>query len=206
MDNLKIIVAKNITQLRTLSHLTQLDLGRMISYSDKAISKWERGESIPDAYVLLQLSEIFGVTVDYLLHEHDDEDSPEKIIKKKTINHLAITLITIIGIYTLATLVFLILNLCGINHPMIYMYILPAVMTVLVVFNALWGNRKLGILTVSGLVLSIIFLIYLIFLNANNNLWQITLLSIPAEAIILTGFFIKKHSPVKNIKDQNDTE
>ena len=67
MDELKKTVAKNITALRTSQHMTQFELGEMINYSDKAISRWERGEAVPDAYVLLQLAGIFGVTVDYLL-------------------------------------------------------------------------------------------------------------------------------------------
>ena len=67
MEELKKIVAANLTALRTAKGMTQLELGDMISYSDKAISKWERGESIPDAFVLLKLSRIFGCTVDYLL-------------------------------------------------------------------------------------------------------------------------------------------
>ena len=53
MEELKKIVAANLTALRTAKGMTQLELGEMISYSDKAISKWERGESIPDAFVLL---------------------------------------------------------------------------------------------------------------------------------------------------------
>ena len=58
MEELKKIVAANLTALRTAKGMTQLELGEMISYSDKAISKWERGESIPDAFVLLKLKEL----------------------------------------------------------------------------------------------------------------------------------------------------
>ena len=54
--------------------MTQLELGEALSYSDKAVSKWERGEAIPDAYVLKKLSAIFNVSVDYLLSEHDEKE------------------------------------------------------------------------------------------------------------------------------------
>ena len=74
VDALKKITAQNLIRLRTSHHLTQFELGEKISYSDKAVSRWERGEAVPDAYVLLQLSEIFHVTVDDLLHEHTEEE------------------------------------------------------------------------------------------------------------------------------------
>ena len=52
MDELKEIIAKNLTELRTCAHLTQLQLAEMLNYSDKAVSKWERGEAVPDIRVL----------------------------------------------------------------------------------------------------------------------------------------------------------
>ena len=64
MDNLKNIVSKNIIYLRKLNQMTQFELGKKLNYSDKAISKWERGEAIPDAYILKQMSELFHVSVD----------------------------------------------------------------------------------------------------------------------------------------------
>ena len=70
MVDLKLIVASNIIKLRTDAKMTQSELGEKLNYSDKSVSKWERAESLPDANVLKQLSEIFGVTVDFLLNTH----------------------------------------------------------------------------------------------------------------------------------------
>ena len=67
MEDIKQIIAKNIASLRTDSKLTQLELAEKLNYSDKAISKWERGESIPDVITLKAVADLFGVTVDYLL-------------------------------------------------------------------------------------------------------------------------------------------
>ena len=64
LSELKLISASNIIKLRTQKGMTQAELGAILNYSDKTISKWERGEAIPDAYVLLQMAEIFGVSVD----------------------------------------------------------------------------------------------------------------------------------------------
>ena len=76
MEDLKQIVAKNITELRTAQNLTQAELGEKLNYSDKSISKWERGEAIPDVRVLKEMGGIFGVTVDYLICSHDGEEPP----------------------------------------------------------------------------------------------------------------------------------
>ena len=53
--------------------LTQIELAEKINYSDKAVSKWERGESIPDVSVLLELSKLFGVSIDFLVTAHENK-------------------------------------------------------------------------------------------------------------------------------------
>ena len=51
-EQLKQTVANNIAQLRKSKGLTQLELAERLNYSDKAVSKWERGEGLPDVLVL----------------------------------------------------------------------------------------------------------------------------------------------------------
>ena len=53
MEDIKSIVAKNITELRLLNNMTQMELAEKLNYSDKTISKWERAESTPDISVLV---------------------------------------------------------------------------------------------------------------------------------------------------------
>ena len=77
-ENLRAIIAANIAELRKSRSMTQQDLAARLNYTDKAISKWERGESVPDIIVLKQIADMFGVTVDYLLCETHDE--PVQII------------------------------------------------------------------------------------------------------------------------------
>ena len=67
MDEIKLIIARNITDLRRKNNMTQAELAERLNYSDKAISKWERGESLPDVTVLKSVADVFRVTVDYLL-------------------------------------------------------------------------------------------------------------------------------------------
>ena len=76
MDELKLVVASNLIKLRQAAGMTQAELGEKLNYSDKTVSKWERGESIPDAYVLTRLAELYGLTVDDLLHNDDQWQDP----------------------------------------------------------------------------------------------------------------------------------
>jgi len=77
MENLKSIIAKNIVLLRTGAHLTQAELAERLNYSDKAVSKWERGESLPDITVIKAIADMFGVTVDWLLRENGEQPVPD---------------------------------------------------------------------------------------------------------------------------------
>ncbi len=62
--NWKETLATNLARLRREKGLTQAELGEKLNYSDKSISKWERGEGVPDLQVMVALSELYGVSLD----------------------------------------------------------------------------------------------------------------------------------------------
>ena len=74
MQDVKVVFAQNLISLRKQIKLTQLELAEKINYSDKAVSKWERGESIPDVTVLMTIASLFGVTLDFLVTEHAEPE------------------------------------------------------------------------------------------------------------------------------------
>ena len=135
MDELKLIFASNLIRLRTAAGMTQAELGEQLNYSDKSISKWERGEAIPDAAVLKRMSEIFGVTVDYLLNEHDAwQPGPEPAACDRS--HSAIILVALMGIVTLAVLVFVVLWLwLGAVEWIVFACFVPAAVITYLVLN-----------------------------------------------------------------------
>ena len=75
-EKLKKQVGANIAAYRKRAGLTQAGLAEKLNYSDKAVSKWERGESVPDVVTLVQLAELFEITVNDLLA--DPDKLPEK--------------------------------------------------------------------------------------------------------------------------------
>ena len=81
MDTLEEIVAYNLTELRKNARLTQAELAEKLNYSDKSVSKWERGEALPDLKVLTRLAELFGVSVDYFVTK-DAGKQKKKFVQK----------------------------------------------------------------------------------------------------------------------------
>ena len=194
MDELKLATASNIIKLRTGAGMTQAELGEKLNYSDKTVSKWERAESVPDAWVLKQLGEIFGVTVDYLISSHDKwEGVPgmKETEPEKNFSSTVVTLVSVIGIWTLARLVFVIFWALGSLQWLIFAAAVPVTMVTLLVFNSVWRHGRENKWIVAGLVLSLLLLVYLTLLRYNP--WQILLLILPAEIIVFLSFRIRKH-------------
>ena len=191
MDDLKVITASNIINLRTAKGMTQAELGELLSYSDKSVSKWERAEAVPDAYVLKKMSEIFGVTVDYILNSHDSWEKSESFKKaERGFRSKVITAVAIAGIWTLAFLIYIIGWLLESNWWLLFIYALPVSLITLLVLNSVWENGKNNRHIIYALVASVFLTIYLTFISYNP--WQILLLLIPAELIVFLSFRIKK--------------
>lgn len=189
MEDLKPVIAKNIIDLRKAYNLTQAELAEKLNYSDKAVSKWERAESIPDVIVLKQIADIFNVTVDYLLKpEHTKKDGlSEAAVKQRKRNHLIIALLSAMLVYLIATFIFVTLGIyfgriAG-RQWMVYVYAIPVACVVLLVFNSIWGKRRLNYAIITALLWSILTCVYLSF--KDYNIWLVFLLGIPGQIIIL---------------------
>ena len=191
MKELECILASNIIELRTKAGMTQLELAQRLNYSDKSVSKWERAESMPDVGVLKNMSEIFGVSIDYLVSEHDPNEKKRSFISssRRQTNAL-ITWIAVIGIWIMALLIFIILWLMGSIRWMIFVYALPISLITLLILHSLWEKGRFNFLIVAVLIVSLVLLIYLAFLD--RNWWQLFLLIAPAEIETMLCFWLGK--------------
>jgi transcriptional regulator with XRE-family HTH domain len=183
----KSIIANNIIELRKSKKWTQIELAEKLNYSDKAVSKWERAESLPDVTVLQQIANLFSVSVDYLLEEEHRQrvDQSDSESKRKKRNRIVITLLSTTLVFLIATIVFVVIGVFSVNLPMwlVYVYAFPIACIVLIVFSAIWGKPVLNYVFISMLLWSILLAIYLTFLD--QNIWLIFLIGIPGQAIIL---------------------
>ena len=198
---LRDVIAKNLCALRTEAGLTQLQLASILNYSDKAVSKWERAESVPDVFMLKQIADYYGVTVDYLLTEsHTDDmikDMGRKVVSKR--NRIIISFLAVSLVWLIATFLFVTLNLLcpGAMLPafMMFIYAIPVSSIVALVFNSIWGDGRVNYLIITVMVWSVLLSAHMTVMSlTSHNIWLIFLLGIPAEIIILlwSGFsFIK---------------
>ena len=189
MNDFKKIVAENIIKLRTSMNMTQAQLGEHLNYSDKSVSKWERGESVPDVFVLKQIADLAGVTVDYIITRHDPDEAVTVEKKGHRYSRRFITLTVLAGIWTLAVLLFVVLWIVGIVYWLIFVFAVPVSLITLLVLNSVWGDRSWNLYIVSGIVWGLISSVYLMALD--QNWWQLFLLGLPAQIIIIFAFSIK---------------
>ncbi len=193
IEELKLITASNLINLRTKAGLTQAELGAMLNYSDKTISKWERAEAIPDAFVLRQLSEIFGVTVDNLLTSHDEwkpiptEEPETEQISYSTNKIIAIAMI---GIWTVALTAFVALWMAGIILWQAFVIALPVSILVYMILICSFHRKKYLQHVIALFVLSLFAAGYLLFFQKYNP-WQVFLIAIPAEIIVYLSCNLK---------------
>lgn len=196
MNTLKSIIANNIASLRIANNMTQLALAEKLCYSDKAISKWERGESVPDISVLKQIADLFGVTVDYIITDHSQEGAPAPaadLIAKRSrgIDHLLITLISVIGVWSIGLLCFIIVWVES-SSPMSIIFIccIPVSALVLLVLNSVWGlfgkRRLINVISISLLIWG-----FLLTLFCLTSVWQLFLLGIPAQILTVLSTLIR---------------
>lgn len=187
MDERKATIASNLIRLRLAAGMTQAELGEKLNYSDKSISKWERGDVTTDVFVLMQIADIFGVDVDYLLKPHNEIEPAiyNKPAAQATYTTNMITLVTLLGIWTVALFVFVILWICSMVVWLVFVYAVPVSLVTLLVLNSVWNGGRKNRFIIAALVLSIIGTVYLTFLS--RNLWQLWLLAIPSLLLVSLG-------------------
>lgn len=191
MEELRMVIANNLMNLRKASKLTQLELAEKLNYSDKAISKWERGESLPDVILLKQIADMYNVSIDYMMQVHTFDDAKKHKPKAKLNNKLIITLLSCLVVWVCATIIYVNLTLImKINYWMVWLWALPVTAIVLIVFASIWGKRWQVITSVSVLVWSLLASCYLQFLK--YNIWTIFLLGIPLQIATLLWGKMKK--------------
>ena len=203
MDNVKNTIAKNITNLRLANNMTQVELGERLNYSDKAVSKWERAESIPDVTVLVEIAKLFGVTLDYLVSGDNAEVGPaDSNVGNVKYNRKAITYISENIVWFVAIFAFVITTLITrhITFQWLYfLYSLPIALIVRLVFNTIWFNPRYNYLIISILMWSILIAIQITFFYFKINVALIYLLGVAGQITIILWSFIKK--PKKNKKE-----
>lgn len=184
----KQIIAGNLIRFRKANGLTQLELAEKLNYSDKAISKWERGESLPDIYVLQIIADMFGITLNDLV----SENTPVTVKPQQKLNKDVIITMSVGLIWLIAVINYLILKVANINIGWItFIYAIPVSAIVAIVFSKMWGYKKLLFLSVSSLYYSIPLCIG-ISVNWQFNTQLLFIVAAPLQILTILWYFRKK--------------
>lgn len=204
------IVANNLVKYRKLHNLTQAELAQNINYSDKAISKWERGESLPDLYTLNNIAEFYHVTLNDLV---EDKDPINKKIDTKKFTHIFIPFLSIAVATIVAVITFIILIIVTPDGPfdnwLIFIYLVPIIGIISTVFTALWFDEIFQAFSVSLINWGIIISIFLTLQRYTNiqSLWLFFILGAAIEVLALLWFlmiYLKKNPKLIKKKKKNE--
>ena len=159
-------ISKNIAAYRKAHKDTQAGLAEKLNYSDKSVSKWERGESVPDIYILTQIADLYGVSVSALI----GEIQPPK--ESKPHYHMFILLLSLALTMAVATLLFSMFMICKVPYPawMFFVYALPVCSIICIVFTSLWWGILWQGVSVSALIWTLGLSLYLSFELENVSL------------------------------------
>ena len=213
-EKIKRRIGANIAAYRKRAGLTQAGLAELLNYSDKAISKWERGESIPDVLTTMQLAEQFGITVNELVADPNElPDGPttklekamtqvsEKALKRKANKNVILWLSSTL-VWFIALLVFVVISSFDLPYSWIaFFFAVPVNAIVLLSLRSAWHdfrwNRTLISIIMWGFLASIQVSL-LVFLRF--NMWKLYLLGIPGEFAIILWFRLFR--PIKEVEEE----
>lgn len=182
--------SNNVRQLRISKNLSQIELGKALNYSSKAISKWENGDTLPDVITMNKIAEFFNITIDDLISNKAIK------ISHKNRNRLLITIVSSLLPFFISAITFLILQLCNINNSWYsFIFALPVSAIVLIVFTSLWYKKIYIILSSIYLVISSA-LLAMILMNF-YFWWIILIMSLILIILIIIFFNINFHSSKK---------
>lgn len=213
-EKLKVQIGTNISNLRKRQGLTQAGLAEKLNYSDKAVSKWERGESAPDILTLVSIAEVLGVTVDDLISDPNALPEQtgsvqqamghvvEKTLKRKADKRIIVRLSSIL-VWFVALLVYVVVASLGISNSWLAFFLaIPADAIVILSLRSAWrdfrSNRTLISVIMWGSLLSI-YMFLLVLLH--ENVWRIFLLGIPGQAAIWLWFRMFRNPRTTEVQD-----
>ncbi len=211
-EKLKQQIGANISAYRKREGWTQAQLANKLNYSDKAVSKWERGESVPDVLILADLAELYGITVNDLLVDpnalpeqtgavqHAMEQVVEKTLKRKANKNTILQLSSVL-VWFVALLIFVVLDTIGVPYSYLaFFYAIPADAIVMLSLRSAWQDFRWNRALVSMLAWGALLSLYMtLLILAQFNAWKIFLLGIPGQvAILLWGRLFRPDRREKN--------
>ncbi len=176
-EQFNLIVASNIAKYRKFNNLTQLALAEKLNYSDKAVAKWESGESLPDAFVLYQIAEIFGITLNDLLSEKKRIKMPSSKIKSIIVPTLANCILWLV-----ALIAFIILQEFSVSKAWLpFIVAIPISCILFLIFACVYKNLLVQFLSISGIIWTTILNLHIFLMGILQVASYLYFIGIPIQ-------------------------
>lgn len=200
-------VGNNISYYRKARGLTQSALAEKLSYSDKAVSKWERGESVPDIYVIYKMSELFDCSVNDIIGKggKDDitDDKLNEILKKKQFRQIMITALSVGLVWLVVSVIYFVTDIIvngvyslGQNEfNIVFLYAVPLSFIVTLIFSKLWGRIWQQAASVSGILwggVASLAVSFNIFDFAEKSAFKIFIAAAVFQILIVLWYIMRK--------------
>ena len=194
-------IATNLVNLRKTAKLTQLEFAQKVNYSDKAVSKWEKGESLPSVEVLEHICDFYGITFNDLVGDEDIILDKKRTTRMST-SKVCIILLCCLSIWLLATIVYVYAKLIFNESVwMSFVWTVPATCIIGIIFNSIWGRGRNVFILISLLIWTAIASFYLQLLPYYNA-WIIFIIGIPLQlAVILWSTLHQTNKHLKRRKN-----
>ena len=192
-SHLKNTLARNIAEQRKAMGLTQLELAERLNYSDKAVSKWERAEAVPDVFILKQLAKIFNITLDELTSTRI-----KKVLTNLKTKKVLVPIISAALAWVAACLAYFTLSLVGVKGSLwlVFIYAVPASLAVLLVFSCLF-KKPVFICVFTSLIIWTAALAVFLSLMSVEKIELVFIVAAPLQVIAVLGYFLLRKKPTK---------
>ena len=199
ITNQQELLAKNLAYYRKASGLTQLELADKFNYSDKSVSKWERGEGFPDIFVLKSLADFYGITVDdFYQSEHKVVKVSQNKKRKQTyLKLLSIGinwLVTILTFFLLNTLLSRFAPEATFEPWLTFIYGTLTTGIILLVWEFIYHNRFLRMIAASIIIWTAALSLFLTFLVVMKlALPLLFVVAIPLEVLEIIWYLFRRN-------------
>lgn len=189
--DVKPIIAENLTMLRKKKGITQAELAERLDYSDKAVSRWEHGETLPDINVLCELCDFYGVTLDFLVQKGDGQIKEDTQSRKLLINNIIVCALAVSIVWLVATTIFIYGNTLKevSNFWIAFIWAIPMSCVAVLRLGREWLPRTAKMIIWSLFLWTLITAVVLHFIS--RGLWLFYVAGVPAQVIIILKYVQK---------------